>query len=246
MDIYSDTIFRDLEKLNFSVNEAKVYLTLLKVGPSMAGKISKEASLDRTSVYNAMKLLLKKGVVHYAIEANRRVFSADDPKKIIDYYKEKEDLANQIIPRLRERYQSKKDKNKVILYQGFKGLKTVFQNILDSCGENDEYLIMGSEGQFGEMMPYYCPLFRKLKEKKKIKTKMLIRSGRIKTSKSRRTEYRKVPSDVKSPTTINVYSKKVAIFIWNEKPEAVVIENENVARTFSNYFNFMWKHAKKA
>jgi hypothetical protein len=52
-----------------------------------------------------------------------------------------------------------------------------------------------------------------------------------------------VPSDVVSPATINVYNGKVAIFIWDEKPEAVLIENEDVARTLKNYFEFMWKNA---
>ena len=54
MDIFSDTIFRDLEKLDFSINESKVYLILLKLGPNMAGRGSKEAKLDITNVYNAL------------------------------------------------------------------------------------------------------------------------------------------------------------------------------------------------
>ncbi|MCH7536094.1 MAG: PorP/SprF family type IX secretion system membrane protein [Bacteroidetes bacterium] len=32
--------------------------------------------------------------------------------------------------------------------------------------------------------------------------------------------------------------------IGSETPKAIVIENENVKKTFENYFNFIWKHTK--
>jgi len=245
MDIFSDTIFRDLEKLNFSVNESKVYLALLKSGSSMAGKIAKETSLDRTSVYNALQSLLKKGIVSYVIEANRKTFKAENPKKILDYYKEKEELSKEIITKLKPFYDEKKEESNVTLYQNFKGLKTVFQDIIDSCDKDEEYLIMSSEGQFGESMPYYAPHFRKQKLEKKIKTKMLIRKGRDKKTKSKYTQYRALPSKVISPATINIYNGKVAIIIWDKKPEAILIKNKKVSESFKNYFDFMWKRAEK-
>ena len=209
----------------------------------MAGRVSKEANLDRTSVYNALKSLLQKGIVSYAIEANRKVFKAENPDKILDFYKEKEELSKSITLKLKQFYNKKNEKSNIALYQNFKGLKTVFQDILNSSKKDDEYLVIGSEGQFTEKMPYYSPLFRKLKEKKKIKTRMLIRKGIVK-EKSKFTEYKEIPSDVKSPATINVYDGKVAIFIWNEKPEAILIKNKDISESFKSYFNFMWKNAK--
>jgi|TARA_Y100000034_G_C6875103_1_gene400087 sugar-specific transcriptional regulator TrmB len=245
MDIFSDTTFRDLEKLNFSVNESKVYLVLIKIGSSLAGRISKEANLDRSSTYNALKMLVEKGIVSTVHENKRTIFVPANPKKIVDYFKEKQELANKIVPFLKERYSLKKEKKNITLFQGYKGLKTIFQDILSSCNKNEEYLIIASEGQFGEKMPYYAPLFRKLKLEKKIKTKMLIREGRNKKTKSPHTQYKVLPSDVISPATINIYNGKVAIFIWEEKPEAILIKNKEVSETFKNYFNFVWKHAKK-
>jgi len=237
-------IYSDLEKLNFSVNESKVYLTLIRLGPSFAGRISKEANLDRSSTYNALKQLVQRGIVSTVFEKKRTIYVPADPKKIVDYFKEKEEIANTIIPKLRELFALKKEKKSVMLFQGFKGIKTICQDILDSM-EGKEYYVTGSEGQFRERMPYYAPLFKKIKEQRKIKTKMLVREGRIELAKWKLTEYRGVPSDVESPATINIYDGKVAIFIWDEKPEAVLIENERVSQTLKNYFDFMWKHAKK-
>ncbi len=235
-------IHQDLEKLNFSTNESRVYLTLIKTGASLAGRIAKEASLDRSSTYNALKMLIERGIVSTVHENKRTIYVPADPKKILDYYKEKEEIANNVIPKLRQLFALKKEKRNVLLYQGYKGLKTILQDMLDS-GDKEQY-VMGSEGQFSQRMPYYAPLFSKLKQERGIKSKVLIREGRTKMSRGKTTEYREVPSDVVSPATINVYAGKVAIFIWDEKPEAVLIENARVSETFRNYFKFIWKYAK--
>lgn len=246
MDVFNDTLFRDLEKLNFSINESKVYLTLIKLGPSLAGIISKEAQLDRSSTYNALKSLIQKGVVSTFFENKRTIFVPEHPKRILDYYKEKQEIAQQIIPNLEEQFSFKKQKSSVKLYHGYKGVKSIFQDILDSTDKGETYFVMGSEGFFSKKMSYYSPIFQQRKEEKHINTKVLIREGRHKVNQSKYAEYKSVPSDIESPATINIYDNKVAIFIWDEPPQAILIENENVKKTFENYFKFMWKNAKKS
>ncbi len=122
MDIYTD-----LEKLNLTKNEIKVYLTLLKIGSSKAGSIAKETMMDRSSVYNALRLLLEKGIVSYVINANSKVFSAANPNKILDYFQEKEEIAKRIIPKLEGLYSETKEKENVSMFKGYKGVKTIFQ-----------------------------------------------------------------------------------------------------------------------
>jgi sugar-specific transcriptional regulator TrmB len=245
MDIFQDTIFRDLEKMNFSINESKVYLTLIKIGPSLAGVIAKDSHLDRSSTYNALKELVDRGLVSTVHEDKRTIYVPENPKRIIDYYAEKEEIAKKIIPRLEEQFTFRKQKSSVKLFQGYKGLKTVFQDILDSVPQGGTYYVMSSEGYFTQKMPYFSPIFRKKKEMQGIKTKVLIREGREKRKKNKLSEYRTIPSDVESPATINIFGDKVAIFVWDEPPKAILIENEKIKRTFENYFNYVWKSAKK-
>jgi sugar-specific transcriptional regulator TrmB len=244
MDVFSDKMFRDLEKLNYSVNESKAYLTLLRTGASLAGNIAKSASLDRSSTYNALKSLVQRGVVSTIHENKRTIYVPENPKKIVDYYKEKEEIAKRIIPSLEKQFTYTKKVSSVKLFTGFKGVKTVFQDMIDSSDSKTTHFVLGSEGYFSDLMPYYSPHFRKMKAKKRIRSKILMRTSREKRSKSKYTEYRSVPSDVESPATINVYEDKVAIFIWGDTPESILIENKNVSKTLMNYFTFMWKHAK--
>jgi sugar-specific transcriptional regulator TrmB len=244
MDLFKNPLYRDLEKLNYSSNESKIYLTLLNLGPSLAGKVSKEAQLDRSSTYNALNALIKRGVVSTLHENKRTIFVPENPTKILDYYKEKEEIAKQLIPALEKQFSFQKKESAVKLYQGYKGVKTVFQDILASCDKGSTYYYMGGEGMFGQKMPYYAPMFVKLKEEKNITSKSLIREGRIikeKTHNLRKT----IPSEVVSPANISVYKDKVAIIIWDDTPKGIIIENADVSKTLESYFKFMWEHAKK-
>ncbi|MEI6731750.1 MAG: helix-turn-helix domain-containing protein [archaeon] len=231
----------DLERLGFSANEAKVYLTLLRLGPSLAGNIAKTASLDRSSTYGALELLKQRGVISTYYENKRTIFVPEDPKKIVDYFAEKQEIAKTVITKINETVPAQKSQT-VKLFKGYRGLKTVFQDILDSSDKNSVYQVMGSQGQFTKSMPYYSPLFRKMKEKKRIRTQLITKTLPENPSKS--TEYRIVPSDVDSPVTFNVYKDKIAIILWEDGPQAIVIQNELAAKTFGNYFNFIWKHSK--
>ena len=76
-----ETTRETLKKIGLGHNESKIYLTLIKLGPSMAGKVAKEANIDRSACYDSLKALLKKGLVSYAIEANRKKFEAANPQK---------------------------------------------------------------------------------------------------------------------------------------------------------------------
>jgi len=77
-----EEIRETLKQIGLGHNESKVYLTLVKLGPSLAGKLAKEANIDRSACYDSLKALIKKGLVNYAIEANRRKFAASNPARL--------------------------------------------------------------------------------------------------------------------------------------------------------------------
>jgi len=242
-----DDLSYKIEKLGFTVNETKVYLTLLRIGGSKAGRIAIEAGLERTSVYNALKNLIKEGMVSYIIEANKKIFYACDPKKIKDIFYEKEQQAQLLIPKLIEIKKYEKEKDNITKFRGYSGIKTAFNDILNSCKEKEEYLIFGSENQLSEKMPIFTKIYVSRKDRKKLRARILIRRGLKgrKRKMSRYTRVRYVPSKVVSPVNVNVYANKILITLWNETPEAVIIEDKKAAEAFKSYFEFMWENAEK-
>jgi sugar-specific transcriptional regulator TrmB len=187
-------------------------------------------------------MLQKRGVVSTYFENKRTVYVPEDPKRIIDYFAEKQEVARNVVTKLKQQ-NSAQNSQTIKLFRGYKGAKSVFQEILDICKRGSTYYVLGSQGQFSEHMQNYAQLFSKLKIEKGIRTKMLRRTHKDKVGKL--TDYKIVPSDVDSPATINIYAGKVSIFIWEEVPQVIVIDNPQVARTFENYFKFMWKHARQ-
>jgi len=239
--IESEKITKTLEKLGFSPNEIKVYLTLNKHGSTKAGKIAKLASIDRSSGYNALKSLIEKGLASYVCIGKVKWFQAAGPKRLIDYLKEQEEDVQQIVPYLNDLHKSSKIEGQVRLFKGIKGIKTIFLDIVRTGKDN---FVFGSEGQFSIIMPEFAYQFDRMKKEKNIKTKLLIRKGR-KEIDNKSSEYRYAPNIEESPAVTNIYGDKIAIIIWTDEPEGIIIENTAAARAYKSYFDFMWKHASK-
>ncbi len=237
------SIERDiLTKIGLSKNESDVFLSLLRLGPSMVGKIAKESLLDRSSVYDALNKLEEKGLVSFIIEQKRKIFTSAHPSKLMDYLKEKEDIVKEISPKLIDMYSRTKLKSNINLYRGYKGLKSVFLDILREAKEN---LVIDSSGQFVEKMPLFSKYFIRETKERKIKIRHLVRKG-IDIHPSKTTELRFLPRKLqKNIVTTNIYAYKVAIVIWSETPEAVIIENKFVAEAYKDYFELLWSLSKK-
>jgi hypothetical protein len=45
--------------------------------------------------------------------------------------------------------------------------------------------------------------------------------------------------------TTNIYSDKIALILWTDLPEAVLIKNKAAAEAYRSYFEILWKQAKQ-
>lgn len=229
-----------LEKLGFSPNERKVYLTLNGHGSTKAGKIAKLAKIDRSSCYNSLKLLIEKGLVSYVLIGKIKWFQATGPKRLLDYLKEQEEDVKEILPELEARHKISKIEGQVRLFKGIKGVKSIFLDIIRT-GENN--FVFGSEGQFGERMPEFAQQFARLQKEKHLKTQSVVRLGRKELdSETNKYRFLEVAS---SPVVTNIYGDKIGIVIWTDEPEGIIIENKEAAKAYKSYFDVFWKEGKK-
>ena len=59
---------------------------------------------------------------------------------------------------------------------------------------------------------------------------------------SKTTERKELPITAKENiVTTNIYSNKIAIILWTEVPEAIIIENKHAAESYKDYFEILWK-----
>ncbi|MHA1865999.1 MAG: TrmB family transcriptional regulator [Candidatus Heimdallarchaeaceae archaeon] len=229
-----------LEKTGLSRIESRIYFTLLKLGPSKAGLISKKSQVNRTSTYDVLERLVEKGLVKYVIKSNNKFFECVNPSRLIEVLEERKNEIKKVLPILTEIYQIPKEKSDVVTYKGYNGVKSVFQDILR---EAKSVCVMDSEGQLIDRMPNYSKYFIKELEKRNIQVKHLIRN-RKNSNPSKTTKVRYIDKKTKSEAVINIYEDKLVIIVWTDPPEAVVIKNRATADSFRDYFDIIWNLAK--
>lgn len=233
---------KDLEKLGLTKNESKVYMVLVRLGSCKAGRISKNSELDRSSVYNALRSLIAKGMVSYMNIGKTRWFQSSDPRNLVLNIEGNLEMARSLVPIISEMRKEKKLKEDVRLFKGLKGIKVVFEDIIANADEN---LVFGSEGQFSKNLPSLSKRISGRMKNKGIRVRSIIRSNRQLRDKDLSSNKRRIPSGIESPVVTNIYKDKIVIIIWSEVPEAILIQNKKAADAYRDYFEFMWKNAKR-
>ena len=76
-----------LKELGLNAKETAVYLANLRLGSSLVQDIAHSAGLNRTSTYDLLSSLEKKGFVSYTITSWKRYYQATTPNKILDLLK---------------------------------------------------------------------------------------------------------------------------------------------------------------
>lgn len=229
-----------LEKLGFSPNEIKVYLVLNDHGSTKAGRIAKLAKIDRSSAYNAIKILLEKGLASYVMIGEVKWFQATGPKRLLEFVHEQEEDVRNIVDELQVRHKANKIEGQVRLFKGIKGIRSIFMDIVRTGKDN---YFFGSEGQFSERMPEFALQFLRMKKEKGFKTYGICRKDRKEVDVIKG-NHRYLPNISESPAVTNIYGDKIAIIIWTDEPEGIIIENAAAAQAYKSYFDVMWKTSK--
>lgn len=239
-----------LEKLGLTKIEAMVYLSLLKLGSTKTGLLVKKTSLHRATVYDVLKRLMEKGLVSYIIKGKIKYFQVTRPEYFLDKIKEeenklkeKESFVKNLVKELNIIKTESKVKEEASIYEGFKGIKLVFEEILKS----KEYVCLGSRARLREVLGDYFEIFQKRKQRLKIKSRLLFDKS-FKNSTYLEKVYgniRFLSKEYNSPISTFIYNNKVAIIISKEIPIAFVLENKELADSFRSYFELLWRTAKK-
>ena len=228
-------IVDSLENFGLNQKEAKIYLTILKLGVAKVSDVAKKAGIIRETVYGVINSLVQKGLVSSIIKSGVRYFEAAEPTKLKVILKEKLGAIEKILPELEEIKQKRGPKPKVELFEGKEGLKTMMEDILTS---KTEILTIASNKSLREMFEFYFPNFVKRRVELKIPTRLLT-DGKVMTKKM--IKYRFLPKSYKFKTATWVYNDKVAIVSLSQKePIGVLIEDYEISNSQKNQFELIW------
>jgi sugar-specific transcriptional regulator TrmB len=75
-------MFDKLRHLGLSENEAKVYMAMLELGPSVVVEIARKSGINRPTTYVQIESLKKKGLVSTQAKGKKQFFIAESPDKL--------------------------------------------------------------------------------------------------------------------------------------------------------------------
>jgi hypothetical protein len=90
-------------------------------------------------------------------------------------FHEKQERALKLVPEISSLRKFEKEKEDILKFRGYSGVKTVMNDLLKTCKKGDEYLIFGSENQISKRMPIFAQIFVARKDKKKLRARILMR-----------------------------------------------------------------------
>ncbi len=240
-----------LESAGLSGNEIKVYLALLDVGSALAGEITKKSGVNRTNVYDSLDRLTERGLVSYIIQANRKYFEATKPERLLKYLDEKEqeikskkDLIAAALPELEQRRKLSREPQEATIYKGRKGLKSVAEEVLNT---KKPMLAFGAEGRFVALFTHYAEQWHMRRGKLNIPLKIIF-NERLREIKSNahfpKSQMRFNAHLYETPATTWIFGDKVAIIVWSEQPLVTLIRSPEVAASYRQFFEIMWKDSR--
>ena len=235
-----------LAEIGLSKNEAKVFVTLLDLGSSTAGKVAEKSNVHRTNVYDALERLIVKGLVAYVIKGKIKLFEATDPKILMSILKEKENKLQNIMPQLLLSQQLAKDKSEAHIYQGVVAVRNILNHFLEIGQPRYTY---GVPKKSSEMITKcFLENYHRRRSQAKIPMKLIYNSDakeRIKwLNKQPYTESRYLSPECDSPVSTTVCGDEVVMTLYDDTPLIIQIKNAKIAQAYKKYFDVLWNMAK--
>jgi len=241
----------NLEKilLQFGLDkkQAKIYLACLELGSASVYKIAQKAQMSRSTCYEVMDELNKKGMVTAFTKKKIKYYNAENPQIAIEQEKEKIKLLERAMPEFNAFYQSAKNKPNIRFYQGVEGMKLILKEMIK---ETDEVLSFTSFEDLFSYLGDWWPEYLKMRIKNKIRVKVIMSDSEIARERKRLgpeqlREVRLVSPRYKHHSTYIIWSNKIAMFAYKKELISLVIESPVLSETHRAMFYMVWDNLEK-
>lgn len=242
-----------LKNLGLSSKEIAVYNTLLSSGAISVRQIAQNTKINRGTVYDILKSLMKQGLVSYYHEATKQKFIAEDPQKLIDVLENRQEHLyglhqelDALLPELRSCFLKERTKPVTRFYEHDAGIRTILQDVLDTMtkARKKEYYVY-SALDVRRYLYHSFKDFTKRRVSKNILVKVIsIGAGWEDELLSQMLAERKwLTKKEGSPTFIIIYGGKTAFISLGKDKNLLgtIVEDDNLYQTQKMIFGQVWK-----
>lgn len=240
---------KDLQNFGLDEKEAKTYLAVLELGEGNIGRIVKKSGIKRTTLYDVIESLKKKGLLSMVRRDKRTVYLAEDPRVLEEGLEEKRQKFKKMLPELLSIANFLDNKPKIRYFEGNEGIKEVYKDALNFSDQEMLAWVSEEAWDFEDkdfLFNYYIP--------RRVAKKIWVRA--IAPDLPRMHEYkaadmkslrrtRLIPADqFPIKVEIDLYGRnRIAVMSFAEKM-GMIIESEKMYTTLKSIFEMNWASLK--
>src|SRR3989344_970429 len=245
------TIKKALESIGLGDKEVRVLLVLLESGPLFAAAVARSAKLNRTTTYGILKELASKGLVSSSSGAATK-YQSIAPELLPAYIERRgnelldmKKQVDELVPQLKLLRAKGKVLPKVRFFEGKDGIEQAFEDKLENNTGKALYEFTGMDAGYEKLGMQFIEYYLRKRTKMKIYSKYIAPDTAFAKEKARDDEkyFRKVrfiPAKYGMNTEISIYDNKVSMTSFSEEnPAAILIEDENLAQTMRQIFDYI-------
>lgn len=235
--------------LGISLKHAKVYLSLVKEGPSSVRQLATATGINRGTVYDVLKELQADGLVRFYNAETRQYFVAESPKRLEEIAAQKEQALHKatkdletVVSQLETLYDGGERQPIARMYEGQEGVATMLEEVLRSMEEaKDKTYYVYSSGAVRSAGLYHAfPDFTKMRIEKGIHVQNITFGSPGKTAGL--DERKHIAGAAGAPTYVLIFAGKVANIFLDPRGEfaGLIIESRAMYETQKVLFQELW------
>ena len=239
-----------LTALGLTDGEARVFLSLLKLGSSKVGAIVKDSRVSYSKVYDVLDRLASKGLVSHMTVGSIRHFSAVEPYRLYDFLnKKEEELAAQkagtseLVDEL-AKIAGRHRASGAEIFAGDRGLRTAYEVLLKDADKGD---VLRYFYPFSGYHPVATPFYSRLHVFQK--QKRIVQRGIAPAAFKESDHYREIAKNLTMrfvpfplPGTMDMFRDKILMVSW-EARTGILVTSHEIADHFQSYFDSVWEMA---
>lgn len=241
-----EKIIDSLKDFGLHENEALVYLASLSLGASTILKIASHSGVNRTTVYEVIDALEKKGLMKKEIHGLKTLYSPEHPVRLESTLEAKRATLARLLPELEGKYHLKGSGSSIKYYEGLAAVKNLYDDILRDFKPHDFYYVVSNTEEWQGLDDDYFMKnhIAKLPPLRLNRNVLFVDSKdarrRKETEKNFNEHVKILPKDANIHVDMVITPYKLVIFQLHEPLVALLIENQTMIDTQKEIFEMLW------
>ena len=248
----SKDILHVLESVGLDAKESQLYLAGLQLGTAPASDYAKASGLNRITSYNLLEEMVHKGYFTVVKKVRAKWYAPVSPEYVALEARKNAQALERALPELRSLQSAKYRKPHVRFFEGWEGVRHVYEDTLTA---ETELLNFANSAVVRQFWPNYDQEYVSERVKIGIRLRGIAPDDNAGKKvhgedEEKLREIRLVPAaDFDFRNEINIYDHKVAICSFDSGLKGdkdmfgVIIESKEVAETQRQIFEMAWRYA---